>query len=143
MTQRIGPAGGAAADDGSALEDPDAGDWLKGFTPEASEAFAALVDGYVRDLERSSRSAAARQFADMVSRSHVQRAAVALAGAESTRWGRMTGVLGGLFLGVAVSHWVSMTSSSTYTDIGVSLTFGLAVAGTACVWHHVMRGQLP
>lgn len=110
---------------------------LHRFTPEARHAFFRIVGRYARELQSASKREARRHAMEIVGRQHVLAANRTLLSGRSRRSTRATGLSGGLLLGAATSQISGMLAAGHSTDSTVLWTVALAVAGTACVAHHI------
>ena len=109
------------------------------FSAHAYNVLAAKVEEYISDLATESALIARRSSADIISATHVQRAAEHISRATRGRFYRHVGTVGGIMLGGALSNLLSMTLENRYGAAGILITTGFAIIGTALVAAHIVN----
>jgi hypothetical protein len=111
-------------------------------TPFSENAFTVLkekISDYIGQLVSESSKVAKRYRADTISAAHVDRASEYLVANTSRRFFRHLGTLGGLLLGASLSNLLSMTTSATYTTLGIVITTALGLIGAFMVATHISK----
>jgi hypothetical protein len=110
--------------------------------PFSKNAFSVLkekISDYIIQLVSESSKVARRYRADTISATHVDRASEYLITSTSRKFFRHLGTLGGLLLGASLSNLLSMTTSATYTTLGIVITTGLGLIGAFMVATHISK----
>ena len=111
-------------------------------TPFSHNAFVILkekISEHIKELISESSKVAKRYRSDTISAAHVERASEYLIANTSRRFFRHVGTLGGLLLGASLSNLLSMTTSGTYTTIGIIITTVLGLIGAFMVATHISK----
>lgn len=109
------------------------------FSAQAFHLLKVKISSYVRSLISESGRISRRRRADIISAAHVEEASDYLVTSSSHRWFRHVGTVGGILLGAALSNFLSMTTASQYSGIGVTVSALLAIIGAFGVALHIGR----
>ncbi len=107
------------------------------FSPQAFKTLKERTSENIRSIISESIKVSRRNRADIISASDVEKATEYLNSNYQRKWIRHLGTLGGIFLGTALSNFLSMTTSSQYTTTGVIVSAVLAIIGTFGVAFHI------
>jgi hypothetical protein len=109
------------------------------FSAPAQQVLRSKIEEYCRALVAESHRLRMRADDDVVSATHVRRAAENLIISSPPRWLAHIGALGGIFMGAAISNILAMATTSQYSRMGVITTGALAILGATGLTVHYTR----
>ena len=107
------------------------------FSPTAFSRVKEKISDYIVQLVSESIKVSNRQQTDTVSAAHVERASEYLISTSTRRVFKHIGTVGGIFLGAALSNFLSMATTDVYTPRGTLISASLAIIGSFMVALHV------
>jgi len=112
----------------------------KPFTPAAFSKFKERIGVYISSLFNESQKTATRNQTDNISASHVESASQYLIKNQSSKFGKLSGILGGIFLGATVSNVLSMTVlGQQFSTIGLVVTILLGAIGSFLIGINIIK----
>lgn len=110
------------------------------FTPKGFAKYKEKISVYISALFIESQKTAKRHKADNVSESHVDTASSYLIKNRESKVSKLMGVLGGVFLGAAVSNILALTVlGQSFTTTGLVTTVLLGIVGSFMVGINMMK----
>jgi len=109
------------------------------FTPRAFDNLKDKITEYSVLLITEAVKIAKRHNSEMVSSTQVEHASEYLISSPSRKFYRHMGALGGVFLGVGGSSFVSMFTINQFTQNGVAITFVATLLGGVLTTVHVVK----
>ena len=109
------------------------------FSPSAFSVLKERISEYIAQLVSESIKISKRHQADTVSAAHIERASEYLISSTRKRFFRHLGTVGGIFLGVALSNTVAMTTANQYSTVGIVVSTVLGIVGTFLVASHIAK----
>lgn len=112
----------------------------KPFTQAAFEKFKERIGIYISALFNESQKTATRNQTDNISASHVESASQYLIKNQSSKFNKLSGILGGVFLGATVSNVLSMTVlGQQFSTIGLVVTIFLGAIGSFLIGLNIIK----
>jgi hypothetical protein len=110
------------------------------FTKRGFSKFKEKVGVYLSSLYIESQKTAKRHKADNISESHVETASGYLIKNNDSKVSKLMGVLGGVFLGAAVSNLLAITVlGQTFSNSGIVITIILGILGSFMIGINMMK----
>lgn len=107
------------------------------FSPQAFSALQKNIKAYVRDLITESTRESKRQQADVVSRSHVERAAGFLVTGSEKKRAKHMGTIGGLLAGAGGGLLLSMVQAGKYDTVPLVIAVLLLAIGLTMIGYQI------
>ncbi|MFN8153384.1 MAG: hypothetical protein U0Y08_03745 [Bacteroidia bacterium] len=112
----------------------------KPFTQAAFDKFKERIGVYISSLFNESQKTATRNQTDNISASHVESASQYLIKNQSSKFSKLSGILGGIFLGATVSNVLSMTVlGQQFSMIGFVVTILLGAIGSFLIGINIIK----
>lgn len=112
----------------------------KPFTIEAFDKFKERIGIYISSLFNESQKTAYRNKTDNISSSHVETASQYLIKSQQSKWNKLWGILGGVFLGATVSNALAMTVlNQQFSTGGLIFTIALGVIGSFLIGMNIVQ----
>ena|SRR6218665_58609 len=110
------------------------------FTKKGYDIFKEKIGIYIGSLYLESQKTAKRHKADTISKSHVETASSYLIKNHDSKISKLSGVLGGVLLGAAVSNLLAMTVlGQAFNTLGIVTTIVLGIIGSFMVGINMVK----
>lgn len=110
------------------------------FTPQGFVKYKEKIGTYISALYIESQKTAKRHKVDNVSESHVETASSYLIKNRDSKISKLMGVLGGVFLGAAVSNILALTVlGQAFSITGLVVTIVLGILGSFMIGINMMK----
>lgn len=110
------------------------------FSKKAFNKFKEKIGIYISALYIESLKTAKRHKTDNISESHVETASSYLIKNSDSKISKLSGIVGGAFLGATVSNIIAMTAlGQTFSTVGLVTTIILGILGSFLIGINLMK----